>query len=962
MLSIAKIGPSTSRAGKPGQGGYLAYLGPAAEPRDERRAEFDEYARGPQQDGAPKPFWACKGPALLGLDAIAEAEQVERLAQGFHPITGKALVKGAGERHSMGLDLTFSAPKDFSALFAGADAATRTELLECLREAATAALDYAEAATVTRHGAGGKIKQIAEAAIASCYTHFASRALDPQLHIHAFLFNVGKRMGVDEWSALEQRPQFERKMPTGILFRTELAWRLSRMGFDVAAAGPYFEVAGISEEQREALSTRSREIGDRLKASGLDGADGPSARDIAALETRGAKKEPPLPELLSLFEAKAEAVGITPETVARLRTGKPSPSPEIQLDHKALLNELMTSQSCATANEALTLICEAGMGRWSASRCLDELAAFMKHPDVVALGRTEQLIEVFTSKATLEMEREVSLRIESGKANASHALSRRNINREFDELEADLRSKLGVPVALGQQREAALHIGSGTGDHAFVEGWAGTGKTTMLRAVAKAYKRSGFETLGCCQSAAAAQNLSRETGIKSRTIASLLISVASGRVKLGTRTILFLDEAGMVGSREFGLLQEAIGKAGGKLVCVGDPKQLQPIEAGGIFASLSREHGKAEISNIQRQRTDFEPLLEWLRPRLAGSERELTTERQALLKALPEEARAQALSDLCAGDAKLSVAFERWKARFDHEWMRSVVEAFATGKAQEALEKMESRGRLKLLRGHQQAVDELMAGWAADKTPIERKAIIGATRAEVAELNDMARKRLIDIGAVKDALGLDIEITHRDATTSARRFAPGDRIVFTMNDRQLGVANGVTATISSIVTTSPDAALMVRLDDPNELGQVEVAIPASFGRFDHSYARTNHSLQGKTVDSAHALANPAMADREWTYVAASRSRFATTIYVDASKLGLIDPESHREQDVAPKTRARAIEALAVRMKRSRAKGTTLDYAQEEQATAPAKIDIGYRQAGLIGRALRAISRRREARQ
>lgn len=958
MLSITKIGPASARPASGAKGGYLGYLEPQREQQEQQRAEFDEYARGAQQDGAPKPFWACKGAALLGLDAIAEAEQVERLAKGFHPVTGVPLVKGAGDGHTMGLDLTFSAPKDFSALYAGADQATQQALLECLHGAAKAALDYAEAATVTRHGVGGKVKQIAEAAIASCYTHFASRALDPQLHVHAFLFNVGKRAGIDEWSALEQRPQFERKMATGILFRAELAWRLSQMGFGVQAAGPYFAIDGISDEQREALSQRSKEISDYMKECGLLEADGFAAREIAAMATRGAKKEPPLPELLKLFKAKAQEIGLTPQSVAGLHSGQAAQQ-EATLDHGNLLEQLMGSQSCATANEALALICRAGMGRWSAKRCLKELDAFMAHADVVRLGRTEQLIEVFTSKATLESERAISELVREGKANASHALDRQALDAQFDRLESDLASKLGVPVSLAQQRGAAIHIGCDTGNHAFVEGWAGTGKTTMLKAVAKAYKASGFETLGCCQSAAAAQNLSRETGIRSKTIASLLISISSGRVKLGERTILFLDEAGMVGSREFGLLQRAAMDAGAKLVCVGDPKQLQPIEAGGIFASLMREHGKAEISNIQRQRTDFEPLIDWLTQRLRSTDRPITKAKRDLLMALPEEARSEALAGMCADEPKLLRAFEKWRARYDHGWMRSVVEDFAKGNAKDALAEMEGRGRLKLAKNHEAAVASLMAAWEEDKTPVERKAIIAATRVEVAELNAAARKRLIDIGRVQDSRGIDIDIIHRDETISAKRFAPGDRIVFTMNDRELGVANGVAATITDIVAASSGPSLMVRLDDANDIGQREIAIPASFARFDHAYCVTNFKAQGRTFDSALVLANPSMLDREWTYVAASRSRFATTIYVDTSKLGLVDPESHQAGSHAPKSRANAIEALAMRMKRSGAKGTTLDYPDPVAPAAAAEFDIGHKRSSLFTRALRAISMARE---
>lgn len=919
MLSITKINAASNQTASKGKG-YLHYLGG---PTTRERGDFDDYARGSEEQLGPLPFWACKGPALLGLDAIAEAEHVERLARGFHPVTGEALVKGAGDGHVMGLDMTFSAPKDFSAVFAGADAPTREALIEVLQQSAKTALDYAESAVVTRHGVGGRVKQIAEAAIAACYTHFASRALDPQLHVHAFMFNVGKRKESAEWSALEHRTQFDRKMATGILFRVEMAARLKGLGFGIVPTGPFFAIQGIADHQRDALSKRSQEINEELREKGMSDSDG-AAREVAALNTRSAKAEPKLPELLKKFEADAKALGITPQSVAAMRSATPTPEPEFAIDHEAVLDDLMSSQSCATAQEALTRICELAMGRWDASRCLAELDAFMAHEQVIQLGRTEHLTEVFTSKSTKDMEKEISALVEAGLDSRTHRLAARHIDQEFDQLESELRRKLGVNVSLAQQRKAALHIASDTGDHAFVEGWAGTGKTTMLSAVGKAYKANGFKVLGCCQSAAASQNLARETGIPSNTIASLLISIQNKKTKLTPKTILVLDEAGMVGSREFGLLQKAVADAGAKFVCVGDPKQLQPIEAGGIFASLMRLHGKAEISNIQRQRTDFEPLLDWLQKNGHGKA-SITPERAQALRSMPEDARMSAMEELCAADPKLARGFAKWRARFDYEWMREAVEMFATGSAQEALELLDQKGRLKLMSGPAQAMDELISAWDADKTAVDRKTIIAATRAEVAQLNAMARAALISKGLIDDARGIEAEIIHRDESTDTKRFAPGDRIVFTMNDKELGVANGVAGLIREIDMSGYVPVLSVELDDVNELGESVVRIPVAFARFDHAYCLTNHKSQGRTFDSAYVLANPSMADREWTYVAASRSRFATTLFVNTAALGLVDPESHRREDHVAKNRAAAIESLASRMKRSRAKGTSLDF-------------------------------------
>lgn len=948
MLSITKINSVANQARKRGgPGGYLAYLGgPATTTRE--RGDFDDYARGPADEQRPAPFWACRGAGLLGLDDEARTEQVECLAKGYHPLTGEALVKGAGDGHVMGLDMTFSAPKDVSAIFAGADPATRDSIVECVQEAAKAALAHAEANTLTRHGHAGRSKRLAAAAIAACYTHFSSRAGEPQLHVHAFLFNVAKRADSEEWSATEPRSQFERKMATGALFRAELAARMRGLGFAIEPAGPYFTIRGIDQAQRDALSSRSKQIERYVRECGMLEADGAAAREVAAMNTRAAKAEPPLAELLAEFERMAKDLSITPASVAAMRTpvaAKLSEREEAQafkepfaIDRSELLEQLVERQSCATAQEALALICEKAMGRWDAAECLRELDAFLASGDVVALGQSEHLTRIFTSRATLDLEARISDRVAAGAADSAHRVPAAMVDAEFDRMEADMRAKLGVEVSLGQQREAALHIASRTGKHAFLEGWAGTGKTTLLRGVASAYKAAGFEVVGCCQSAAASQNLARETGIKSRTVASLLLALRNGKARLGPKTILALDEAGMVGSREFGLLQDAAMEAGAKLVAVGDSKQLQPIDAGGIFRALIDRHGKAEISAIQRQRTDAEPLLRWLETR--GS---LGKEKATALRQAPEEARLPAIEDLCRQDAKLARAFDRWRARFDHQWMREAVELFATGKADEALGKLDERGRLRLVAGHAATMDAIVADWLADRTPIRDKAMIAGTRAEVRELNARARAALIERGVVDDAGGIDVEIVHRDGTAETKRFAPGDRIVFSQNDKALSVANGVAGTVVAIDRREFATLVDVELDEPNPRGETRVLVPSSFGRFDLGFVLTNHKCHGRTLDSAYVLVNPSMADREWTYVAASRSRFATTVYANLGGLGAGPSEAHAPEEALSESvlptasRAEAVAALAASMSRSRAKGTSLDHAAplaDRAATVP----------------------------
>lgn len=875
------------------------------------------------------PFWAGSGISLLGLGPDVSAEAVARLAEGLHPSTGEPLVKGAGDSHVMGADLTFSAPKDVSAIFAGADAETQAAINECMRGAVESVLAYSESISVTRHGKGGRIKQRAEAIAIACYPHFASRALDPQLHIHAFMFNMGKRAGTAEWSALDQKAQFDHKMATGILFRAELAIRLRSLGFGIVQDGPYFKVEGISDHQREALSQRSKEINTYLAERGLSEKDGAAAREIASLNTRSNKSEPGYAELVDRFKIAARALGLTPKIIESMRAKAPSPEAAVidyELEVEALISELTATKSVATAQDALQLICEKAMGRWSAARCLQELNALLANPKILRLGETEHLSQVITSQDMLDIEADISSRVAAGQAATTHRVPASAVNDAFARLSSEIEAKLGAPADLEQQRLAALHVCADTGSHAFVEGWAGAGKTTMLRAVGEVYKSQGFKTIGCSQSAAAAQNLARETGIRSSTIASLLLAIESGRIPLGPKAIVILDEAGMVGSRELSALQRRVVDAGAKLVCVGDSKQLQPIAAGGIFKALVARHGAAEISSIQRQRTNAEPLLQWLSGAIGKNPPSLSKETMAALRGLPEDALSTALDALALSDERMAYGLQRWRDRFDHLWMRECVENFAIGHARLALEAMDSRGRLKLISDGAGAMEELISAWDLDKTEAKDKAIIAGTRAEVTALNELARDRMIQRGLVDEDAAVEIEIERRDGSRELKWFAPGDRVVFTLNDAKLGVANGSLGVVKALSKNPANGALLlsVELDDPNLNGDRVVDIPAAFAQFDHAYCLTNHKSQGRTFDSAYVYVNAAMADREWSYVAASRSRFATTLYVNSAALDIVDPDSHQEAEES-KDRAALIEALAGRMSRARAKGTTLDF-------------------------------------
>ena len=131
--------------------------------------------------------------------------------------------------------------------------------------------------------------------------------------------------------------------------------------------------------------------------------------------------------------------------------------------------------------------------------------------------------------------------------------------------------------------------------------YAGTGKSAMLGVAREAWEGAGYNVRGAALSGIAAEGLEQGSGISSRTIASLEHQWSKGRDQLTSRDVLVIDEAGMVGTRQMERVLSHAADAGAKVVLVGDPQQLQAIEAGAAFRAIHERHGGVEISEVRRQ-------------------------------------------------------------------------------------------------------------------------------------------------------------------------------------------------------------------------------------------------------------------------------------------------------------------------------------------------------------------------
>src|SRR5271166_2136034 len=160
----------------------------------------------------------------------------------------------------------------------------------------------------------------------------------------------------------------------------------------------------------------------------------------------------------------------------------------------------------------------------------------------------------------------------------------------------------GAERALEGEQLAAFEHVTGGADVSAVVGYAGTGKSTMLGVARAAWEAAGYRVRGAALSGIAAEGLEAGAGIESRTLASLEYGWARERDLLTSRDVLVVDEAGMIGSRQLERVVSAARSAGAKVVLVGDPEQLQAIEAGAAFRAVAERVGAVELSDIRRQR------------------------------------------------------------------------------------------------------------------------------------------------------------------------------------------------------------------------------------------------------------------------------------------------------------------------------------------------------------------------
>jgi len=317
------------------------------------------------------------------------------------------------------------------------------------------------------------------------------------------------------------------------------------------------------------------------------------------------------------------------------------------------------------------------------------MGAMGNAPDLVELGQDSRGVDRFTTRDMIEAEQRLHRAAEMMAERERHEVNERD--REAALARAEQRGL----VLSGEQTDALAHV-TDDRDLGIVVGYAGTGKSAMLGVAREAWEAAGFEVRGIALSGIAAENLESGSGIASRTIASMEHGWQNGRDTLTSRDVLVIDEAGMVGTRQLERVLSHAAEAGAKVVLVGDPQQLQSIEAGAAFRSVRERHGGVEIETVRRQRED---------------------------------------------------------------WQRDATRDLATGRTRDAIHAYDRHDMVHQAQSREQARDDLIDRWDRDRqaSPDASRIILTHTNAEVRELNEGARERMRKAGDLGEDVRVTVE-------------------------------------------------------------------------------------------------------------------------------------------------------------------------------------------------------------
>jgi conjugative relaxase-like TrwC/TraI family protein len=796
-------------------------------------------------------------------------QQFERLHAGLDD-HGQLLLSNTGDvkRRVPGYDMTLSAPKSVSIIYALADQKFRKRIEAAQQRAVEATIRLLEEhAAFGRRGKDGNQLEHVSFTVAS-FQHGEGRPVehedgktfsDPGLHTHNVILNTAVRAD-GTVGALDGRFLFNWKMAAGAAYHAALASEIQALGFSIAdeiGKNGTFEVAGVPQEMREYFSARRREIEEAISKEGVTTTAAPALAAAIALSSRSSKTTAPSVDRFELWRNEAARFDIEPERFvpSLRRKGQELDAADrdrmIAVRMAALPRQLTENESVFEKRQLYAAVASGLVGTGAgAERIEAEVAAIVANRGIVELGRDDLDQPLYSTPEMVRIEREL--------VTLTQRLSRRHHAAPDPKRVAALCREHGLS---GEQTAAAL-AATDRRSIAIAEGAPGSGKSLMLKSIVSAY--AGMRVIGCATAWRIANQLRDDLGIESKATDAWIASARAGGRFLDRNSVLVVDESGLLSSRQMHAILSEVAKAGAKVIFVGDPGQLQAIGAGPGQQILSSVVEASRVDTIVRQR---------------------------------------------------------------QAWARQAVMDLAKGRVAKALNAFAERGLVTSCDTSRATVGALVDAWqrAQAKTPGISTLLIAKSNAQVRTINDEVRTRLQVEGQIH---GREIKLSTVTASghTQSLRLAAGDSIRFLARQDALGVINGSVATIDKIQGPKSNPRFAARIGNRKVSFKVsDIADEAGRARLTHAYASTIYGAQGLTVDQAFVLISPIM-NRHDLLVASSRGRDRTEHFIDNREVDAqiragLPLSDRRSAQVEAETR---LSWLATRLSRVQVKTCTLD--------------------------------------
>ena len=784
--------------------------------------------------------WTGKQADLHGLAGDVNAEQLELILSGRHPVTGVTLgfplqdrttAEGRLVRAVSGFDATVSAPKSLSAWWA---ITGDNRLLEAHDTAVQAAIGTLEkyGSTTRIRSNGQRLHPDTNGLTIAAFRQTTSRLDDPQIHTHVV---ISAKVQVDSgrWYALDARLLKKHQRALGGIYQSVLRAELAQafgVRFGDIVTGQA-EILGVPETLLDAYSKRAHEVADAFtdKLTVFTTREGrePSSFERAAMEreaavdTRGRKTGMTITDLRPRWQTEAKDFGITPASLVR--------------DIRVAGRETEPVQHTTVADVRAALSEQSSV--WHRMDVLRTLTDTLRpHP-----GQTGQRWADFLHRATdriLEhsinldppLDGEARRRASDGRSIwiepiAAHHTSETVLAQEERILTWAIDQQQTPPqpsatVEAGRldllQQEAARAV-AGLDRLVIVVGPAGTGKTTMLKAAADDLRRHGLNVYAVAPTAKAARTLAKETGMRADTVAKLVYEwtqpdrPARPEWRLPANTTLIVDEAGMLGTNDLHHLTLLTETQRWRLVLVGDPRQLQAVGRGGMFNELVTGSGRThQLETIHR---------------------------------------------------------------FNHPWEAAASLALRNGDPA-VLDTYEAKGRINA-GSLDQHLTAIVGVYSDSRATGHSLAITTTTNEHVLLVNQTIQTHLISVGKLnpnvraEGALGQHLYI--------------GDQIATRANNRQLKTSHGDIVRNRELWTITgihPGGDLTARRHESDD----NVVLPAKYvAEHVHlGYAATEHGNQSDTRHASLTLVTPTTTGRG-LYVAMTRGRETNLAYVITSE-------------------------------------------------------------------------------